>query len=168
MHFVSLSMRKSASFFFRFFCSTLSFSQAALDAHTCSYFQELISHHLLDVRAIFLYNPSCKSLHKRKLLRHTNKVLLYIFFLAWFSWVWFSWDRTSFYTVWAMQDSNLRPSGYEPDALTNWANGPYMLIWYFSQSFNLLFSYLQDYVYPQAVYYLKIPLFDSFTIHLWR
>lgn len=25
---------------------------------------------------------------------------------------------------WTMQDSNLRPAGYEPAALTNWANGP--------------------------------------------
>ena len=25
---------------------------------------------------------------------------------------------------WAIKDSNLGPSGYEPDALTNWANGP--------------------------------------------
>ena len=26
---------------------------------------------------------------------------------------------------WIMQDSNLRPTGYEPGALTNWANDPY-------------------------------------------
>ena len=25
---------------------------------------------------------------------------------------------------WAIRDSNPRPTGYEPDALTNWANGP--------------------------------------------
>ena len=25
---------------------------------------------------------------------------------------------------WTLQDSNLRPPGYEPDALTNWAKGP--------------------------------------------
>lgn len=25
---------------------------------------------------------------------------------------------------WTMYDLNLRPSGYEPDALTNWAKGP--------------------------------------------
>ena len=26
---------------------------------------------------------------------------------------------------WTSKDSNLRPSGYEPDALTNWARGPW-------------------------------------------
>ena len=29
---------------------------------------------------------------------------------------------------WAIRDSNPRPSGYEPDALTNWANGPHKTI----------------------------------------
>lgn len=27
---------------------------------------------------------------------------------------------------WIMQDSNPQPSGYEPDALTSWANDPFV------------------------------------------
>ena len=37
---------------------------------------------------------------------------------------------------WTIKDSNLGPTGYEPGALTNWANGPTVLIPYYYNTFE--------------------------------